>query len=371
MMITFTVNNIGTGGAERVVCNIANQMAKEGHIVRIVCYEKLQSFYYELEERVSIIELDPMINRRDKRWKRKLAGIFNLWRLFKAVEGSDCVVSFYSRQNCYSILVCKLRGIPIICSERDHFFLSDGKINYILRKLFYPHADGFIHQTQMVREYLRENAGVVCEDTVIPNPLWINTYPQREPVKGRIVAVGRLAEQKNYEGMLRAFKFVFEKYPHSRLYIYGAGDKSDLEILSRDLGMSEGVYFAGMTKDVIEAYRRADIFVMFSHGEGYPNALMEALAIGVPSISSDCPVGGPKDMITDGNNGFLVPCGDEKALADRLCILMTNQKLRDKFSANSIQIRETNRFELIYNLYLDYILKVKTKSDIKCKEKDS
>ncbi|EPB8163298.1 glycosyltransferase [Clostridium perfringens] len=357
MIISFTCNNIGTGGAERVVCNLANQMARDGHKVRIICYEKLPSFYYALEDNVCIVELDPLINRRKKRWQRKVAGIINLKRLFDAVKGSDRVVSFYTRQNCYSILVCKLQRIPVICAERDHFFMSDGKINHRMRRLFYPHSDGFIHQTNMAREFLRNNEGVKCRDIVIPNPLWINDFPNREPVKGRVIAVGRLANQKNYEGMIRAFAIVVKKCPEAKLYIYGDGDlKKELLELVKNFHIDKSVVFAGITKNIVSAHKYADIYVMFSHGEGYPNALMEALAMGVPSISSDCPVGGPRDMISGGENGFLVPCGDEAALASRIIDLLESNELKEKFSKSAISIRESNRFDIIYNRYMEYII---------------
>ena len=190
-------------------------------------------------------------------------------------------------------------------------------------------------------------------------PLWMDKFPQREPVRGRIIAVGRLAASKNYDGMIRAFAPVFKKHPYSRLYIYGAGDASDLEMLCKKLGISEGVCFVGMTKNVIEAYRCAEIFVMFSHGEGYPNALMEALAMGVPAISGDCPVGGPRDMIQDGTNGFLVPHEDESKLTDKMCILLEDHTIREMFSEAAISIRETNSFTFIYKKYMEYILNVR------------
>lgn len=356
MIISFTCNNIGTGGAERVVTNLANQMARDGNIVRIICYEKLDSFYYELEDNVSIVELDPLINKRKSVLSRKIAGVLNLVRLFRAVKKSDRVVSFYSRQNCYSILVCKLRGIPVICAERDHFFIDDGRMNHILRKIFYPHANGFIHQTQMARDYLRKNEGVRCRDVVIPNPLWINSFPERSPQKGRVVSVGRLAEQKNYEGIIRAFSIVVSKCKEAKLYIYGAGDDEKYRNLAGTLGISENVVFAGMTKDVIKVHQFADVFVIFSHGEGYPNALMEALAMGVPSVASDCPVGGPRDMITDGKNGFLVPCGNEEMLAERILRLIGDEDLKKKISDEAISIRQSNQFDVIYKQYMDFII---------------
>lgn len=356
MIISFTCNNIGTGGAERVVCNLANQMAKEGHIVRIICYEKLSSFYYKLEENVSILELDPLINKREKKWNRKIAGILNLWRLFCAVKGSDRVISFYTRQNCYSILVSRLQRIPVICAERDHFFMSDGAFNHKMRTVFYPHANGFIHQTEMARQWLREHEGVRCKDIVVPNPLWIDEFPKREPIQGNIVAVGRLAKQKNYQQMIEAFAVVYKNCPYAKLHIYGEGASIDeLKKLITNSGLEEVVFLEGMTKNVVEVYKHAEVFVMFSHGEGYPNALMEALAMGVPAVSSDCPVGGPRDMIQNGKNGFLVPCGDVKEFSNRIIELLQDSVLREKFSENAILIRESNKFEKIYRKIMKYV----------------
>jgi glycosyltransferase involved in cell wall biosynthesis len=359
MIISFTCNNIGTGGAERVICNLANQMAKDGHFVNIICYKVLPSFYYKLQENVKIIELDDQINSR-KRWiDRKTAGLVNLKKLYGAVKSSDCIVSFYTRQNCYSILVGKLQHIPVICAERDHFFMVDGRVNHWMRKVFYPHADGFIHQTSMAQTYLRKNEGVKCQDVVIPNPLWISDFPTRKPIPGRVVSVGRLAEQKNYDGIIAAFADVHSRFPNSELWIYGDGDlKKQLEKKCSDYNIQKSVVFAGVTKNVVDALLSADIFVMFSHGEGYPNSLMEALAVGVPSISSDCPVGGPRDMIANGENGFLVECGDVQQLSNSICELLGNDTLKQLFSQRCISIRQSNEFMKIYSMYMDYITTV-------------
>lgn len=356
MKISFTCNNIGTGGAERVICNLANKMGEEGYSVQITCYEKLPSFYYELHPNVSINELDPDINNRNSFVKRKTAGFINFVRLYKALKDSDRVVSFYTRQNCYSILVCKLLNIPIICAERDHFFMYDSKVNHIMRRLFYPMADGFIHQTNMVRDYLRKNEGVKSVDVVIPNPLWMKTFPDRTPQEGRIIAVGRLAEQKNYEGMLRAFSYIAKRNQNCSLHIYGSGDAMTLREYANGLGVGDLVFFEGNSENITECYKNAEVFIMSSHGEGYPNALMEALAMGVPSVSYDCPAGGPSDMIQDGINGFLVNHEDEKMLADRVCQLLDDSDLRERFSQNAISIRKDNFFDTIYKRYMDFIL---------------
>ena len=356
MRISFACNNIGTGGAERVLCGIANRMSLDGHDVRIICYKKLDSFYYHLEKKVEIIELDPNINSRNSFISRKFAGIFNLKRLFDAVKGSDCVISFYTRQNCYSILVCRLLHIPVICAERDSRFMTDGKINHIMRKVFYPFANGFIHQTKMAQEYLRKHEGVKCKDIVIPNPIWMESFADRKEIEGYVSTVGRIDAGKNIDGIIRAFAGVLKDVPYASLHIWGEGPNLDeYKALVLEKGLTDSIFFEGHTNDVSQVYLQSEVFVLFSHGEGYPNVLMEALAFGTPSVASDCPVGGPRDMINNGVNGFLVENENEEALSSAITRLLKNEALREKFSDSCIAIRESNSFQTIYEKWMHYI----------------
>lgn len=361
MKVAFTCNRIGTGGAERVICNFSNRMSKDGIAVKLICLDVFENFYYPLEPLVKILELDKGYKNRVSFTDRKTAGVRNFIRLLKTLkaEKPDVVITFYTRQNCYSILACRLLGIPVIAAERDHFFVSDSKVNGMMRRLFYPLADGFIHQTKWARSFLRENYKIKCPDIILPNPLWIKDFPEREPINKRVIAVGRLSEQKNYKGLIRAFKSVVKFDSEVQLYIYGEGEqRKELEELIDSLNLKSNIFLAGLSRDVIECYKKADIFVLFSHGEGYPNVLMESLSMGVPSIASNCPVGGPADMIVDGENGFLVESENEKALGDKLISLVSNNSLKQNFSKNAIEIRKSNDFELIYNKLMKYIKSV-------------
>lgn len=358
MKVIFTCNRIGNGGAERVICNLSNRMSNDGIDVRLVCLDVFEDFYYPLESRVKIIQLDKGYKDRLTFFDRKTAGIRNFIRLFNTLkaEKPDAVISFYTRQNCYSILACKMLNIPVIAAERDHFFLSDSRANGIMRRLFYPLANGFIHQTKWARDFLREKYKIKCDDIILPNPLWIKDFPARQPVNKRVIAVGRLAEQKNYTGLIRAFKNVIEIDSEVQLYIYGEGDqRKELENLIDSLDLGNHVFLTGLSMNVIECYKEADIFVLFSHGEGYPNVLMEALSMGVPSIAADCPVGGPADMIVDGENGFLIDSDNEEALGQKILTLISDSSMKQKFSANSIEIRKSNDFEVIYCKFMEYI----------------
>lgn len=361
MRIVFTCNRLGFGGAERVICNFANKMVSEGNEVQIICLDVLGGFHYFTEKNVEIVELDERYKMRRQFLARKMAGIRNLWRLIRTLKEKrpDVVISFYTRQNCYSILVCKLLRIPVIAAERDHFFLSDSKINYFLRKLFYPKADGFIHQTEWARLHLREHCGIKCNDIVLPNPIWIKEYPDRNVISKRVISVGRLEEQKNYNGLIRAFKGVKEAIPEASLTIYGEGvQRKELEQLVHNLGMNDSISLPGTTKKILECYAQADVFVLFSHGEGYPNVLMEALAVGVPCIASDCPVGGPIDMIVNGYNGVLVSLDDETQLINELVALLKDEDRKKRFSDKAKNIRATNAFDKIYSDLMVYINKI-------------
>lgn len=359
MKIAFTCNNLNNGGAERVICNLANRMVEDGHSVHLICYSVTPSFYYKLNDGVEIIQLDKKIANRKAFILRKVAGIVNFIKLINALRWADKVISFYTRQNCYSIIACQLLHKPIICAERDHFFMTDGKLNHKMRNKWYPKSNGFIHQTQMARDWLRKKEGVVCDDVIIPNPLWMKEYPNRKPVKGYISAVGRLEEQKNYEEIIEAFEIVAENNDYATLHIFGDGpSKEKLQKMIHEKNLQNRIILEGITKDVAAIYAISDMYVMFSHGEGYPNALMEALAMGVPVISSDCPVGGPRDMITDGVNGILVKCSDINTFAERILDLLENSEMKAKFSKNAVKIRETNEFEEIYQQYMDYIMSV-------------
>jgi GalNAc-alpha-(1->4)-GalNAc-alpha-(1->3)-diNAcBac-PP-undecaprenol alpha-1,4-N-acetyl-D-galactosaminyltransferase len=358
MKIAFTCNRIGTGGAERVICNFSNRMSKDGIDVRLICLDVFEDFYYPLDSNVNIIQIDKNYKNRLGFFNRKIAGVQNFIKLVKILkeEKPDVVVSFYTRQNCYSILACRMLNIPIIAAERDHFFVSDSIVNKTMRKILYPFANGFIHQTKWARDFLRAESKIICNDIILPNPLWINSEPERMPINKRVIAVGRLAEQKNYKGLINAFKNVVENDSEMKLYIYGEGNQRIiLENLINTLGLANNVFLAGISMDVIERYKEADVFVLFSHGEGYPNVLMEALSMGVPSIAANCPVGGPADMIIDGINGFLVDPNDEVSLGHKIITLTSNNSLKKKFSKNATEIRKTNDFEVIYSKLMAYI----------------
>ena len=165
---------------------------------------------------------------------------------------------------------------------------------------------------------------------VIPNPvnpLYIgNQKTEYNADSHKIVAAGRLSEQKNYKMMIDAVKLASDEYPDVLLQIYGGGELEDqLCSYIKEQGLDSNVKLMGRSDELYQVYKAADLFVMSSDYEGMPNALAEAMAIGLPCISTDCKTG-PRDLIDDGKNGFLVPCKNPESLA---------QKIKEVFALSS------------------------------------
>ncbi|OQA49173.1 MAG: GalNAc-alpha-(1-_4)-GalNAc-alpha-(1-_3)-diNAcBac-PP-undecaprenol alpha-1,4-N-acetyl-D-galactosaminyltransferase [Bacteroidetes bacterium ADurb.Bin302] len=358
--VFFTCNRLGYGGAERVICSLCNEMANYDIKSSIVCLDVIDGFHYKLNNNVTVVELNKSVGKRSSWFSRKLWGFIYLARLFSLFkkERPDIVCSFYSKQNCYSILCAKLLRIPVVCSERDSLFLNDGKVNHLLRSIFYKYADGFIHQTKWSKEYLEYHYKTNKDSIVLSNPLWIKSFPERKPLAGYIIAVGRLTEQqKNFKGLIRGFIKASQILNSKiQLSIFGEGpSKNELESFIVEQGAQDIVFLKGQIDNVLEEYSKAEMFVLFSHGEGYPNVLLEAMACGVPCISSDCPIGGPASMIENGENGILVENENEDDLTQAIVNLHNDEALRKKLSEKAIEIRANNSMDIIYKAFYQYM----------------
>ncbi len=192
-----------------------------------------------------------------------------------------------------------------------------------------------IFQTEDAMKFFSEKVQRHC--AVLPNALDKSFVRARYegPRDEEIVMVGRLDANKNHQLLLRAFANIHEDYPAMRVVIYGGGLKGSdtepmLRQLSESLGIKEKVLFRGRQTDIREKIERARIFVLASDYEGMPNALLEAMATGLAVISTDCPCGGPRSVIEDGKNGFLIPPGDEKALTVALRRILDNPDLEER-----------------------------------------
>ena len=248
----------------------------------------------------------------------------------------------------------------IVVSERNAPECFEGKkIVKHLSRLLMRFAHGFVFQTVQAKEYY--DSALHGRGTVIPNPLLCDTLP--EPYSGErdrvIVSVGRLETQKNQKILIEAFALVSARFPNYRLVIYGEGKlRKELQRQIEIAGLGNRIELPGNTLDVLEKIKRAALFVLPSRYEGIPNALIEAMALGLPCVSTDCPCGGASFLIENSVNGLLVPVDHLEALANAMEWLIMHPERAEQMGRQAIQIRERLDAEIIGKQWLDYLERV-------------
>ena len=188
---------------------------------------------------------------------------------------------------------------------------------------------------------------------VVPNPLYSNPDRLSDLEKKSVIAAGRLVKPKNFVSLIRAWKIVQETNPDWDLRIWGKGDqKEQLEEIIMNLGLCDSVHLMGYSDDIISQYPDASIFVLSSLFEGFGMSIVEAMSCSLPVVAYACPYG-PKDIIEDGTDGFLVPPGDERALAARICELADDLEKRKKMGAAAHRKSEQFSLDKIVAIWMD------------------
>lgn len=337
------------GGAERVISILANYAVNKGDNVTLITIAECEKAYF-IHNDISCISIADKGNS-----VRKLLAFINIIKKTKC----DVIISFLPGANIFSIIAGKICGTKIISCERNDPKHSAGKnLTKILRKLLYRFADGFVFQTEEAKAYFSKS--IQKRSTIIPNPLAENIP---EPFLGirnnEIVTAGKFFPQKNHMLLFEAFSDVVKIYPELSLIIYGEGSlRIEYERKIRELGIESKVDLPGRVTDIHERILKSKMFVLSSDYEGISNSLLEALALGIPTISTDCPCGGSRMFIENGVNGMLVPVGDRKALTDAMFRLIADKALCDRLSRNSIKLREELQVNKIYQHWDKYITTV-------------
>lgn len=353
MRILFFIPRMGGGGAERVVANLANEFDKRGNSVVIYTPTDDKSFY-ELNPNVKILGENYYISK--KKIIRQINLIFNgirLWFSYKRQikkEKPDVVISFLTETN-FIALTHKYKNCKLIVSERNDP-TRYSKVVQMLIKTLYPKSDVLVCQSKKVAAYFN------CDNSVvIPNPVDDKILPDIYVGKRRkfIVSVGRLTAQKNFANLITAFSKLESKYYDYKLEIYGEGPlRKSLESLIADLDLNDRVKLMGAHKDVLRQINNAALFVMSSDYEGYPNALAEAMSIGLPVICTDFNSGTARELVGK-ENGLLVPVNDSKALAGAMEKMLSDNDNGQKFSKENIKLRKKISVSNIADKWMEII----------------
>ena len=346
MKIVFITATMGGGGSERVIAELANQYIKWNHQVEIIMTAGEETAYY-LDPKVKAICLGGQT--QGNIWKR----IKRLSLLRKRMLASEdtLFISFGTETNLYCILASMGKRIPLLLSERN----DPGHCTYpMIRNLLYSFGKKFVFQTPDARACFSNS--VQQNSIVIPNPITRNIpiFDVTEREK-KIVTVGRLTPQKNHRLMLAAFSKFHKEYSDYELVFYGQGElEQELKQYVEELQLQENVIFAGFHKDVLNQIKNVSMYVLSSDYEGISNSLLEALAIGLPVISTDCPIGGSKMCIQNGVNGLLVPVGDVEALSEAMIKIVENPDWAERMGREATKVRERFSVENIARKWLEF-----------------
>lgn len=350
MKCLFVIPRMGGGGAERVLANQANTMAQQGHDITILTIVGGDSFY-PLDEKVKYISANVSVKRNNKvvLFLSESIGLIKSFVCFrKMIKKID--PNFVFSQQRQADIICylvKKSGVHFkhVCYEINDPFVRRRLVQKILRRIFND-SELLVCQSENVKKYY----DTVPRSCVIPNPINPNVIPKRVlPSRPRIVAVGRLDKQKNFSMLLNAFVLVLKEYPDCCLDIYGEGPlRNALQKQIDSLHIQKKAVLRGAHSDVLECICDASVFVMSSDYEGMPNALLEAMAIGLPVVSTDFKTGVARELIGS-NNGIVVPVNNPEALANASIKILSNK--------NIIQVAAIENRSKMRDFYNDVIMK--------------
>ena len=343
----FLNSSLTGGGSERVMSIIASEFADMGHDTSMLLLREKNQTTYKTSNKLKCYQLRYGTKNKliifMKRFKQ-------VRKYIKEID-PDVVISFMWDINIFTILVTLGLNKKVIISERNCPYKQKNTLKNFGEKYIYPLADKIVFQTEEVKQYYRNS--VQKRGVVIPNP--VNSqlpYRFNGCREKKIIAAGRLTNQKNFPMLIKAFKKFIYDYPDYILEIYGKGElEIELKELVKNMGIENSVIFQGYTDDLYNKMINAEMYVSSSDFEGISNSMIEALAMGVPSICTDCPVGGAAMMINSGVNGILIPVGDINALYESMCKIASDEKFSKKLSIEATKIREDYSIKKIYEMW--------------------
>ncbi len=348
MKFVFSISRLGFGGAERVVSVLANEFAKDND-VKIILTSGDNPIAYKIDDRVQIDTIPSSY------------GNLRRWLAFrkKCVEyRADAVLAFMEATGIMSSISLIFTKIPVIASERNDPSEKSRRLSTPLRilgKLSNYLTSWYVFQSEGARSYYPKIAQK--KSSVILNPLNTDELPKRDEnsIEKKVVNVGRLHPQKNQMLLIEAFGESEYAKEHT-LYVYGEGDfRLQLQAKINDLNLNEKVVLAGNCTDVHEEIKNSALFVFTSDYEGLPNALIEAMAMGIPCISTDCSPGGARMLIETDHNGILVPCRDKDALVKAMNKMYADNNFAQKCGQNAIKIKNAVEQKTIAKEWIECI----------------
>jgi len=335
--IIFVINTLKEGGAAKILAFVANLCTNLFETVYIITVFSGET-HVSLDDRINLIDLGMKVNKgilTKISWRFKLAKI--LRREILRIN-PDVVCAFISDVIVNTKFALLGTNIPLVAAERGDPYT----LNWMwkgLTKLVYSTCDYLVFQTEMARDFFKDK--VMDKSIIIANP-YIYEGSQtvfRGKRKKIVVSAGRFVEQKGYDVLIRAFKKVHDCFPDYNLIIYGDGKlRGEYERLIKELNLDNYVSLPGYMAHVQNLIRECSVFVLSSRFEGIPNALIEAMTVGVPTVSTNCTPGGPAFLTDNGRRGILVPVDDVDAIANGIIRIISNEQYANELSELGLEL---------------------------------
>jgi glycosyltransferase involved in cell wall biosynthesis len=353
MRLVIFIYSMGDGGAERVTANLANYWAKKNWDITIISIAPISLDLFKLHPAIKRLSLDMSNDSANA-----LAGLSHNINRVKALRAllteiqPDIALAMMTTANVLLALASwGLPTIKTIGSNRNHPPMRPvGTLWHVLRKFTYGLLDANTAMSSEGRDWIKQ---YTCSKRVVampnpvswPLPLLEPHIPPPETNRRRIIGVGRLVEVKGFAALINAFGALAEKHLEWDLIILGEGPlRPALENQVEQLGLQSRISLPGRAGNVGEWYAKADVYVLSSKFEGFPNTLVEAMAYGLAPVSFDCDTG-PRDIIRHEIDGLLVPAQNADELTKALDKVMSDDALRKKYAEKALEVRE--RFSMV------------------------
>lgn len=355
--ICLVIPTLQAGGMERVMSELAWHFLTRKEVeLHLVLYGIKQEIFYAIPDNITIHKPVFMF----KNTFRLYYTIRTLGYLRKTISliKPDSILSFGEYWNSFILLALLFKKYPVYVSDRSQPNKSLGRFHDRLRKWLYPRAAGVILQSRKAKHiYQQEFKRLIIR--VIGNPIREIEASMDIKRENIILMVGRLIKTKHHDRLIRIFalleikdwKLVLVGYDHLK-----QNNLETLKKLAQDLGVSDRVIFAGKQSNVKEYYLKSKIFAFTSSSEGFPNVIGEAMSAGLPVVSYDC-IAGPSEMITDGENGYLIPVFDDVMFQEKLHKLMSDEALMQNMGKEAKKSIQKFSVESIGKQFLDFILR--------------
>ncbi|WP_455970853.1 glycosyltransferase family 4 protein [Bacteroides congonensis] len=344
----------GSGGAERQIIMLSNELAQRGHDVHLVVLSEYKS-PYPVSDNVKIYDLTDV-----EQGKYRIVQRFKAFRKVLSEIQPDVTINYNLQSAYFSLLIKKGWTGKVLYSERgDPYDKEYSGLLGIIRDITYRKVDALVFQSEGARDFFkigcRQKSIVIHNSVAVPQ----DKYPIAEKRDNRIVTVGRLHPQKNPHLLIDAFAKIASKYPMVTLEFYGDGElHEELQNKIDSLELTDRIKLYASRKDIFDCIRTAGLFVLPSDYEGMPNALMEAMSLGLPCISADCRPGGARTLIKDGKNGFIVPVKDVDAMAGKMAYLLDNPDVTERIAIEARHLGETHTNEVVFDKWNKFLKEI-------------